>query len=213
MKKLLYGLVVLLSGLWTADTAWAECRVLSDTPTYTAGQLKDLTCDTSGNLQTNAANTPATASASAPTNSEGASAALWVDLAGLLHVAVDLFNVLISGEDQPNHLLMTSGGAVRVTHLMTGVTTNTTSVADILPVGTKTIFGEIVGTGAQSVNITIYGDKDSSISTGVVLCIMTLSGTTTANTACNITANYLFYAAKTEVISGTGATVSVDAMY
>ncbi len=28
--------------------ARAECRVLSATPSYTAGQLKDLTCDTSG---------------------------------------------------------------------------------------------------------------------------------------------------------------------
>lgn len=46
----LLGLVALLLAVaWsTPHTAFAECKVLSSTPTYAAGDLKDNVCDTSG---------------------------------------------------------------------------------------------------------------------------------------------------------------------
>jgi hypothetical protein len=50
-------LILVVALVWmvypTADSA-AECKVVSGTPTYNAGKLIDLTCDTNGKLQTNA---------------------------------------------------------------------------------------------------------------------------------------------------------------
>ena len=125
-------------------------------------------------------------------------------------------STLTSGEDQPNNLLMTSGGATRSTTMATAVTTNTTSTAVALPVGSKSIYGSVTGTGAVTQTQAIYGGITSGVtsSNGILLCTLTLSGTTTAVDACPvITANFLFYIVVTTNTSGTGASGVVTAMH
>src|SRR3990167_10554122 len=57
---------------------------------------------------------------------------------------------LLSGEDQTNNLLMTSGGAVRGTegNPINAAVGNATSAAFTLPIGSKSIPGRITGAGA-----------------------------------------------------------------
>ena len=121
---------------------------------------------------------------------------------------------LISGEDQTNNLLMTSGGVVRQTTMASTVTTNTTSSAVALPVGSKSIYGQVVGTGAVTQTQAIYGDIDSDAANGILLCTLTLSGTTRTQDACPvITANFSYYYVITTNTTGTSATGAIYAMY
>jgi hypothetical protein len=123
---------------------------------------------------------------------------------------------LLSGEDQTNNLLMTSGGAVRSTTMASAVTTNTTSAAVALPVGSKSIYGSVTGTGAITQTQAIYGGITSGVTstTGILLCTLTLSGTTAVYDACPVmTANFLYYIVVTTVTTGTGASGTVTAMY
>ena len=123
---------------------------------------------------------------------------------------------LLSGEDQTNNLLMTSGGAVRSTTMASAVTTNTTSAAVALPTGSKTIYGRVTGTGAITQTQKIYGGITSGVTstTGILLCTLTLSGTTAVYDACPvITANFLFYIVVTSSTTGTSASGTVTAMY
>ena len=123
---------------------------------------------------------------------------------------------LISGEDQTNNLLMTSGGVVRSTTMATAVTTNTTSTAVALPVGSKSIYGSLTGTGAVTQTQAIYGGITSGVTstTGILLCTLTLTGTTAVYDACPvITANFLYYIVVTTATTGTSATGIITAMY
>lgn len=107
-----------------------------------------------------------------------------------------------------------SGGAVNSTTLASGVTTNTTSAAVASPSGFKTVWAQVVGTGAVSVIVDVYGDIDADEASGVLLATITLSGTTQAqDAAASITANYPYFYVTTRSISGTGATVSVSLLY
>ena len=213
MKKILYGLVVLLSVLWAADTAWAECRVLSVDPTYTAGSLKDLTCGLHGALAVGGGTGSATAAA--PTYVEGSPGSFSFDLSGDLRVTQ---GTLLAGEDQVNNALATEGAAVRGTvgNMATAVTTNTTSTAVALPTGSKSIYGSVAGTGAVTQTQKIYSGITSGVTatTGILMCTLTLSGTTTAVDQCPvITAAGLFWIVVTSATTGTGATGVVTAMY
>lgn len=103
---------------------------------------------------------------------------------------------------------------VQRTTLAKNVTTNTTGPAVLIPVGIKSVYGEVVGTGAVAQTQAIYGDIDNDATNGVLLCTLTLSGTTRAEDACPpFTANFSFYYVVTTSTSGTGATGAVYAMY
>ena len=118
---------------------------------------------------------------------------------------------LLSGEDTTNNLIMTSGGAVRGTTMASAVTTDTTSAAVALPVGSKSIYGSITaGTQTQK----IYGGITSGVttSTGILLCTLTLTASLLVDACPVITANYLFYIVNTSATTG-GASGTVTGMY
>lgn len=107
-----------------------------------------------------------------------------------------------------------SGGSVSITTLASSVTTNTTSAAVAVPRGNKSIYGQVVGTGAVTQTQAIYGDVDNDAANGVLLCTITLSDTNRAQDACPvITANFSYYYVVTTATSGTSATGSIYAMY
>ena len=122
---------------------------------------------------------------------------------------------LISGEDQTNDLIQTSGGAVRGTegNLINAAVGDATSAAFTLPIGSKSITGRITGAGAVAQTIKIYGGTSSGMAaaTSELLCTITLSGTSgAAGTAAMcpvITAPVLYYIAVTSGSSGTPTTI------
>lgn len=124
---------------------------------------------------------------------------------------------LTSCEDQTNNLCMVSGGAVRFSYLGTNLTTNTTTAPITLPVGSKSIYGVVSGTGAVTQTQAIYSGVTSGFTPatdGILLCTLTLSGTTTAADQCPvITAPGLFYKVVTTNTTGTSATGVVIGMY
>lgn len=121
--------------------------------------------------------------------------------------------------DFTNNLVMTSGGVVRSTVMAAAVTTNTTSTSVALPVGNKSIYGSVAGTGAITQTQEIWSGLTSGFTPtvaggGVKLCTLILSGTTFAGDQCGvITAAGLFYKILTSSTTGTGASGDVTAMY
>ena len=106
------------------------------------------------------------------------------------------------------------GGPVQTLPIASGVTTNTTPASVPGVSGFKTFRGEVVGTGAVSVIIDLYGDDDDDEADGVLLLTMTLSGTTKKPDAvASITANFPYFYITTRSISGTGATVNAKIFY
>jgi len=219
MKKLSFYLLGLLA-LWACyipPAVQAACEVQSATLTYANGAFigGDL-CDTAGNKKVTlggaASGGLGTANAAAPTLAEGAGAAFSFDLSGNARMTL---GTLLSGEDQTNNLLMTSGGAVRQTIVASVITTNTTSAAGIVPVGSKTFYGQVVcSSGACTQTQAIYGDIDSDAANGILLCTLTLSGTTRTQDACPVvTANFSYYYVVTTATTGTSATGAIYAMY
>lgn len=98
--------------------------------------------------------------------------------------------------------------------IASSVTTNTTSTAVAVPRGSKSIYGQVVGTGSVTQTQAIYGDVDNDAANGVLLCTLTLSGITRAQDACPvITANFRYYYVVTTATSGTSATGSIYAMH
>ncbi len=157
----------------------------------------------------------ATATAAAPTLIEGALANLSVDLANNLRVTL---GTLISGEDQTNNLLMTSGGVVRQTQILgTGgvpsTATDATTTAQIVPTGTKTFFGTVTCTGTCVQTQKIYGDWNSDAANGELLCTLTLNATTVAFASCIVTTDWSYYYVVTTATSGTTPLAGVFAMY
>lgn len=122
---------------------------------------------------------------------------------------------LYSGEDQTNNLLMTSGGAVRLTTVTMGAaaTANGTTAAFAVPVGVKTFYGQVSGTGSVLQTQTIYGDVDNDAANGVPVCVLVNSGTTRDQSSCRVDAPFLYYYVVTTATSGTGATGVVYAAY
>jgi|CXWL01.1.fsa_nt_gi hypothetical protein len=123
---------------------------------------------------------------------------------------------LLACEDQPNNLCMVSGGAVRGKTMASAVTTDTTSAAVALPTGSKSIYGSVTGTGPIAQTQKIYGGITSGVTstTGILLCTLTLGGTTAVYDACPVmTANFLYYIVVTSSTSGTSASGTVTAMY
>lgn len=204
-------MLILSQSILSNDAHALGCEVkttLSTLPNKTP--LGALLCDSTGALWVSGGTGIATSAP--PTLTEGSSGSFSFDLNSNARVTM---GTLFSGEDQANNLLMTSGGAVRSTVMATAVTTNTTSAAVALPVGTKRIYGSVDGTGAVTQTQTIYGGLTSGVTTttGELLCTLTLSGTTHAHDGCNVTTAHLFYIVVTTATTGTSATGVVTAMY
>ena len=109
------------------------------------------------------------------------------------------------------------GARAQIVPIATGVTTNTTSSPAVggVPAGRKTIFGQVVcSSGACTQTQAIYGTMNATAASGILLCTLTLSGTTRAQDACPvITAVFPFYYVITTNTSGTAATGDVVAVY
>ena len=102
----------------------------------------------------------------------------------------------------------------RIIPLATGITTNTTTAVKGIPAGLKTIYGQVVGTGSVTQTQALYGDIDDDAANGVLLCTITLSGTTRTQDACPpMSANFAYYYLITTNTTGTGATGAIYAMY
>jgi hypothetical protein len=112
-------------------------------------------------------------------------------------------------------VLCTSVWAGGRTKIAEDLTTNTTSTARPVPETAKSLYGQVVCTaGACTQTQEIYGDVDSDAANGILLCTLTLSGTTRAQDACPVvTATFLFYYVVTTATTGTAATGTVFAMY
>jgi hypothetical protein len=155
-----------------------------------------------------------TATANAPTYTEGGSYPISIDLNGNVRFTMGTY---LAYEDGTNLLARVSGGKVRSTTLATAVTTNTTSTVAELPTGEKTIYGSVTGTGAVTQTQAIYGGISSSFTPttdGILLCTLTLSGTTTAVDACPpFTAPYPYYKVVTTNTTGTDASGIVTGLY
>jgi hypothetical protein len=122
---------------------------------------------------------------------------------------------LFPGEDTANNALAVEGAAVRSTTVMSAVTTNTTTTAVALPIGVKTLYGQVVcSSGACVQTQAIYGDIDNDAANGILLCTLTLSGTTRAQDACApMSANFSYYYVITKATSGTAAAGAIYAKY
>lgn len=110
------------------------------------------------------------------------------------------------------------GGAVQSLTLASEITTNTTSTVVQGVSGSKTFWFELSGTGAVSVDMTIYGARTSNPTADEleVLCTYAgLAGTDKTVGTCNgaSTTSYPYYVVGTANISGTNASVSVYAFY
>lgn len=104
--------------------------------------------------------------------------------------------------------------ATEITLIAKGITTNTTTAAVKVPTGYKSFYGEVVGTGVVTQTQAIYGDVDSDAANGILLCTITLSGTTRAQDGCPVmTAAYFYYYITTTNTTGTAATGAIYAMY
>lgn len=111
-------------------------------------------------------------------------------------------------------LQATVGGEPRRQTVMSGVITNTTTTAINLPIGPKSFYGQVVGTGTVTQTQAIYGDIDSDAANGILLCTITLSATTRGQDACPVvTANFSYYYVITTATTGTSATGAIYVIY
>lgn len=114
----------------------------------------------------------------------------------------------------PNSYLKVRAASVFTVVGITDVTTDTTSAAFTIPAGAKTPVGYISGTGAISGTVTLFGKNDTVASDGILLCTISLTGTTVDTKGCTegkqFTADYKYYYITTASTSGTGATYIVE---
>lgn len=108
-----------------------------------------------------------------------------------------------------------TGATVATIPLSTGITTNTTSGVVDVPNGPKSIFGQVECTsGACAQTQAIYGTNYPTAVKGVLICTMTLSGTTAVYDACPVvTAAFARYYVITTATSGTAASGAVYVSY
>lgn len=98
--------------------------------------------------------------------------------------------------------------------LIAGVTSNTTSPTVRGRIGYKTFWAEVVGTGAVTATVAIYGCRTIENANGVLVATITLSDTTRdQDVATTSTAVYPYYYVVTTNVTGTGATVRVEVFY
>lgn len=136
-------------------------------------------------------------------------------------VSVEEFNVLFSGEDQTNNLLMTSGGVVRQTQILgTGgvpsTATDATTTPQILPTGRKTFTGRITCTGTCIQTQKIYGTWRSTADATLddLVCTIVLNKATADQASCIPTeTNFSYWYVVTTLTSGTTPLAGVFAQY
>lgn len=133
------------------------------------------------------------------------------------HELVTPFGDSVVDEDANAVRVMAVGGmgSTATLTLASGVTTDTTSSAVLgHSSGPKTFFGRIVGTGAIAQTQAIYGNATNDTTGGVLLCTLSLSGTTQAQDAIgSSTAPYPYYYVVTTGTSGTGTSGTVYILY
>lgn len=98
----------------------------------------------------------------------------------------------------------------------TNVTTDTTTAPVFTPSGAKSFYANVICTndGACTQTVSIYGNPIKSNQNGLLLCTITLSGTSRAQDACPVvTANFTYTYIVTTNTTGVGATGAVYAMY
>ncbi len=122
-----------------------------------------------------------------------------------------------SGEDQTNNLLMTSGGKVKQTTIVSGAVGDATGTAVEVPTGKKVFHATITGAGAVVQVIKLYGGTVVGMvaATSPLLCTINLNGTSGAagtNDVCIVDAPYSFILPVTSGSTGT-PTTSVIAMH
>lgn len=159
---------------------------------------------------------PCYATAATQTWKEGDSVPCSTDLSGSMRMQD---TKLRGGEHvdpnvEDNGYQRTVGGVVRQWTVTMGsaATANATTAAFTAPVGDKTFFGQVTGTGAVTQTQAIYGSEDNAFDATLdpLLCTITLSGTTSKGDACPITrVNFPFYFVVTTNTTGTGATGAV----
>jgi len=119
-------------------------------------------------------------------------------------------------------LLASSSWASDTTQVITlgnDVTTDTTIAAQVVPNGMngyKSVYGQVVcSSGACTQTQKIYGtSKLSDTTNGILLCTLTLSGTTRAQDACPVMqAVFVGFYLVTSNTAGTAASGSVILMY
>lgn len=112
-------------------------------------------------------------------------------------------------------VLGTSAWAAGRTKVAEDLTSDTTSTARQVPETSKSFYGQVVcSSGTCTQTQAIWGDLDSDAANGILLCTLTLSGTTRAQDACPVvTATFLYYYVVTTATTGTAATGTVYAMY
>ena len=128
---------------------------------------------------------------------------------------------LISGEDQTNNLLMTSGGVVRQTQILgTGgvpsTATDATTTPQILPTGRKTFTGRITCTGACVQTQKIYGTWRSTADNTLddLVCTIVLNKATADQASCIPTeTNFSYWYVTTTLTSGTTPLAGIFVQY
>lgn len=175
----LYGslLILLLTiAFWPPTVTHAQCRAYAAAQTYVEKDVMGhLDCDLNGHLRVTGGGT---ATAAAPTLSEGAAAGFSFDLAGNVRFTP---GTLISGEDQANNLLMTSGGVVRIATLGSVTSQAATSIPAIIPTGAKALMGQIINATSETKAVTaiVYGNWTNSTTGGIEICQIELPSTVT----------------------------------
>lgn len=107
------------------------------------------------------------------------------------------------------------GHAANTQVVATNVTTDTTTAPVFTPSGTKSFYANVVCTGgACTQTVAIYGNPVNSNKNGLLLCTITLSGTTRAQDACPVvTANFTYTYVVTTNTTGTNATGTIYVQY
>ena len=99
-------------------------------------------------------------------------------------------------------------------NLINGVTTNTTSDTITGLPEAKTFWGEVVGTGALTATIKIYGARTATAANGVLVATITLSGNdTVVDSATPSFAVYPYYYVVISNLTGTSATARAEVFY
>lgn len=131
----------------------------------------------------------------------------------------ETLGTLLSGEDQTNNLLMTSGGVVRTTTFSSVTSVTSSAVTNAVPTGKKTFFAQMVNTTSETkaLTLTIFGSPFNSTTYGKPVCFIEIPSTATTlelSDFCKSDSNhaYWFYTVSTYT-SASAAPVTVYAQY
>ena len=224
MKRWLFSGVVLalVAWVWTPQ-AQANCEVSTTAQTFNNGSMMGaMNCDTAGNQRViigAPGGVSGTATASAPTLSEGSTGYFSWDLSGNLRTTL---GTLLSGEDQTNNLMMTGAGVTRITTMGPVAAPATTSSVTTVPSGPKTFMAYMGGASeSKAASLTIYGNWQNSTTGGVAVCTISIAAVTQTHIedVCPTTSvayTYYYYTTEAGAIgytSASAASLYVYAMY